>query len=86
MVARFSWMIARIGSSAAAEATLGYREDEIIGKRFRDVFVPANGAHAAIAAIETAIAQRRPVSVDEVAKPRLNASAIPRSIPALPAV
>lgn len=55
-----------IGSSAAAEATLGYREDEIIGKRFRDVFVPANGAHTAIAAIETAIAQRRPVSVDEV--------------------
>jgi PAS domain S-box-containing protein len=55
-----------IGSSAAAEATLGYREDEIIGKRFRDVFGPANGARAAIAAIETAIARRQPVSVDEV--------------------
>lgn len=55
-----------IGSSAAAEATLGYREDEIIGKRFRDVFVAASGDHASLAAIETAIAHRQPVAVDEL--------------------
>lgn len=55
-----------IGSSAAAEATLGYREDEIVGKRFSDVFVPASGGHATLAAIETAIAQRQPVAVGDV--------------------
>ena len=55
-----------IGSSPTAEATLGYREDEIIGKRFTDVFVPATGGHAALAAIEAAISQRQPVAVDDV--------------------
>lgn len=55
-----------IGSSPAAEATLGYREDEIVGKRFSEVFVPAIGGHATLAAIEAAIARRQPVAVDDV--------------------
>ena len=55
-----------IGSSPAAEATFGYHEDEIVGKRFSEVFVPATGGHATLAAIEAAIAKRQPVAVDDV--------------------
>ena len=33
-----------------SEATLGYREEEILGRRFTDVFVPAGGGQAALAA------------------------------------
>ncbi|HXH25977.1 MAG TPA: PAS domain-containing protein, partial [Vicinamibacterales bacterium] len=55
-----------IGSSAAAEATLGYREEDLVGRRFSEVFTPAAGSRAALTAIETAIARRQPASVDDV--------------------
>lgn len=55
-----------IGSSPAAEAILDYREDELVGRRFSEVFTPARGARATLAAVEGAIARREPVSVDEV--------------------
>jgi two-component system sensor histidine kinase AtoS len=55
-----------MGSSAAAEATLGYREEDLVGRRFGDVFTPASGSRAALTAVETAIANRKPVPVDDV--------------------
>jgi PAS domain S-box-containing protein len=55
-----------IGSSTAAEATLGYREEDLVGRRFSDVFTPATGSRASLSAIETAIARREPVLLDDV--------------------
>ena len=55
-----------IGSSPAAEVILGYQEDEIVGKRFSEVFSPAGGSRAPLAAIEGAIARREAASIDEV--------------------
>jgi two-component system sensor histidine kinase AtoS len=55
-----------IGSSAAAEATLGYREEDLVGRRFSDVFTPASGSRASLMAVETAIADRQPLSIDDV--------------------
>jgi len=55
-----------IGSSAAAEATLGYREEDLVGRKFSDVFTPASGSRASLAAVETAIARREPVSLDDM--------------------
>jgi PAS domain S-box-containing protein len=55
-----------IGSSAAAEATLGYREEDLVGRRFSDVFTPASGSRAALSAVEMAIARREPVSLDDM--------------------
>jgi two-component system sensor histidine kinase AtoS len=55
-----------IGSSAAAEATLGYREEDLVGRRFSDVFTPASGSRASLTAVETAITRREPVSLDDV--------------------
>ncbi len=54
-----------IGSSPAAEMILGYHEDEIVGRRFSDVFAPAGSGRAQLAALETAISQRRPLTMDE---------------------
>jgi PAS domain S-box-containing protein len=55
-----------IGSSAAAEATLGYREEDLVGRRFSEVFTPASGSRASLTAVETAIAGRKPVSFDDI--------------------
>jgi PAS domain S-box-containing protein len=55
-----------IGSSPAAEATLGYREEDLVGRRFSEVFPPASGSRASLMAVETAIAGRKPVSLDDV--------------------
>jgi two-component system sensor histidine kinase AtoS len=55
-----------IGSSAAAEATLGYREEALVGRRFSDVFTPTSRSRASLTAVETAIADRKPVSIDDV--------------------
>jgi two-component system sensor histidine kinase AtoS len=55
-----------IGSSAAAESTLGYREEDLVGRRFSDVFTPASGSRASLTAVETAIRSRKPVSLDDV--------------------
>jgi two-component system, NtrC family, sensor histidine kinase AtoS len=55
-----------IGSSAAAESTLGYREEDLVGRRFSDVFTPASGSRASLTAVETAITSRKPVSLDDV--------------------
>jgi PAS domain S-box-containing protein len=55
-----------IGSSTAAEATLGYREEDLVGRRFSDVFTPASGSRASLMAVETAIARREPVALDDV--------------------
>ena len=55
-----------IGSSPAAEATLGYREEDLVGRRFSEVFPPASGSRASLTAVETAIAGRKPVSLDDV--------------------
>jgi PAS domain S-box-containing protein len=55
-----------IGSSAAAEATLGYREEDLVGRKFSDVFTPASGSRASLAAVETAIARREPVSLEDM--------------------
>jgi two-component system, NtrC family, sensor histidine kinase AtoS len=55
-----------IGSSTAAEATLGYREEDLVGRRFSEVFTPATGSRATLMAVETAIARREPVAIDDV--------------------
>jgi len=55
-----------IGSSAAAEATLGYREEDLVGRRFSEVFTPADRRCTSLAAIEAAIASRKPVAIDDV--------------------
>jgi two-component system sensor histidine kinase AtoS len=54
-----------IASSPAAEIVLGYREEEIVGKRFSDVFAPTDAGKATLAAFETAITHRKPMPVDE---------------------
>jgi len=55
-----------IGSSTAAEATLGYREEDLVGRKFSEVFTPASGSKAALIAVENAIARRQPVALDDV--------------------
>jgi PAS domain S-box-containing protein len=55
-----------IGSSAAAEATLGYREEDLVGRRFSEVFAPASGSSASLTAVERAIARREPVAVEDL--------------------
>ena len=55
-----------IGSSTAAEATLGYREEDLVGRKFSEVFTPASGSRASLTAVETAIARREPVAIDDV--------------------
>jgi PAS domain S-box-containing protein len=55
-----------IGSSAAAEATLGYREEDLVGRKFSEVFTPASGSRASLTAVESAIAKREPVSLDDM--------------------
>ena len=52
-------------SSPAAEIVLGYREEEIVGRRFSDVFAPTDSGKATLAAFETAITLRKPMPVDE---------------------
>jgi two-component system sensor histidine kinase AtoS len=54
-----------IGSSPAAEMILGYREDELVGRRFSEAFAPPGSGRADLAAFESAIAERRPVNVDD---------------------
>jgi len=54
-----------IGASPAAEMILGYREDDIVGRRFSDVFMPPGGGHAELAALESAIIHRQPLGSDE---------------------
>jgi two-component system, NtrC family, sensor histidine kinase AtoS len=54
-----------IGASPAAEMILGYREDDIVGRRFSDAFMPPSGGKAELAALETAIIQRQPIGTDE---------------------
>ncbi len=55
-----------IGSSPAAEVVLGYREDELVGRRFSAIFAPAAASRHALAAMEAAIARREPVAMDDV--------------------
>jgi len=55
-----------IGSSPAAELTLGYREEDLVGRRFSEVFTPASGSRALLTAVETAITRHQPVSLDDV--------------------
>ena len=55
-----------IGSSPAAEATLGYREEDLVGRRFSEVFTPASGSRALLTSVETAITRHEPVSLDDV--------------------
>jgi two-component system, NtrC family, sensor histidine kinase AtoS len=54
-----------IGSSPAAEMILGYREDEIVGRRFSEVFAPSGTGRAQLTALESAIVQRQAVDIDE---------------------
>jgi PAS domain S-box-containing protein len=55
-----------IASSPAAEVVLGYREEEIVGKRFSEVFAPAAEGRGVLAAIEGAIARGETVATDNV--------------------
>jgi PAS domain S-box-containing protein len=55
-----------IGSSAAAETTLGYREEDLVGRKFSEVFTPASGSRAALTAVESAISRREPVAADDL--------------------
>jgi two-component system sensor histidine kinase AtoS len=55
-----------IGSSPATEAILGYREEEIVGKQFSEVFAPSGGGRQALAAIEAAIARGDTVAADDL--------------------
>ena len=54
-----------MASSPAAEIVLGYREDEIVGRRFSEVFAPTDTGRATLAAFETAITHRKPMPIDE---------------------
>ena len=54
-----------ISSSPAAELVLGYREEELVGRRFSEAFAPADTGRAPLAAIEAAITTRKPVPFDE---------------------
>jgi PAS domain S-box-containing protein len=56
-----------IGSSPAAEVVLGYREEEIVGKRFSDVFAASTEGRDALAMIEAAIGRRETVGAADVA-------------------
>lgn len=55
-----------IGSSAAAESTLGYREEDLVGRRFSEVFTPASGSRALLTAVESAISRRERVALDDL--------------------
>lgn len=55
-----------IGSSPAAETTLGYREEDLVGRKFSEVFSPASGSRAALTAVESAISRREPVAADDL--------------------
>ena len=55
-----------IGSSAAAESTLGYREEDLVGRKFSEVFTPASGSRASLTAVESAILRRQPVALDDL--------------------
>jgi two-component system sensor histidine kinase AtoS len=54
-----------IAASPAAEMILGYREDEVLGRRFSEVFAPPGAGQAQLAALESAILQRQPIRFDE---------------------
>lgn len=54
-----------IGSSPAAELVLGYREDEVLGKRLSEVLGSLGPSKAEVAAVETAIARHEFAAVDE---------------------
>ena len=54
-----------IAASPAAEMILGYREDDLIGRRFSDAFAPSGGGQAELAALESAILRRQPIGIDE---------------------
>ena len=54
-----------LAASPAAEMILGYREDDIVGRRFSDVFTPPAGGQAELAALESAIIHRQPLGTDE---------------------
>jgi two-component system sensor histidine kinase AtoS len=54
-----------IASSPAAEIVLGFREEDIVGRRFSEVFAPTDSGKATLAAFETAITHRKPMPVDE---------------------
>jgi two-component system sensor histidine kinase AtoS len=55
-----------IGSSPATEVILGYREEEIVGKRFSEVFAPSSEGRGRLATIETAIVKRQTVAAENV--------------------
>jgi two-component system sensor histidine kinase AtoS len=55
-----------VGASPAAEMILGYREDDLLSRRFSDAFAPSGGGQADLAALETAILCRQPIGIDEV--------------------
>ncbi len=55
-----------IGASPSAEGILGSREGDLVGRRLSDVLNPAPGSHAALAAVENSVKQRRPVAVEDV--------------------
>ncbi len=55
-----------IGSSPAAEVVLGYREEELVGRRFSDIFAPTPESRKPLAAMEAAIARRETVEVEDV--------------------
>jgi two-component system sensor histidine kinase AtoS len=54
-----------IGASPAAEMILGYREDDLLGRRFSDAFAPSGVGKAELAALETAVLRRQPIGIDE---------------------
>lgn len=54
-----------IAASPAAEMILGFREDEVVGRRFSEVFAPPGSGRAQLAALESAIVQRQPMQSDE---------------------
>jgi two-component system, NtrC family, sensor histidine kinase AtoS len=55
-----------IGSSPATEVVLGYREEELVGKRFSDVFAPSAESRTALAVMEDAIRRRATVALENV--------------------
>lgn len=54
-----------IASSPAAELVLGYREDEVLGKRLSEVLASIGPSKAEVSAVETAIARHEFAAVDE---------------------
>ncbi len=55
------------GASAATEIVLGFREEDLVGRKFSELFAPVDENRKAFSMMQAAIARRQPVSIDALA-------------------